>query len=84
VASRYSRSGRHDLCVIVQCRYNFCMEIKQCTFSVFWSAEDDEFVGTCQQFPSLSWLDSEQDKALAGIRVLVETTLVDLKNDIAS
>jgi len=27
------------------------------SFRVTWSAEDDEFVATCVEFPSLSWLE---------------------------
>ena len=26
------------------------------SFRVTWSAEDEEFVATCTEFPSLSWL----------------------------
>lgn len=39
-------------------------------YRVLWSPEDDEFVGLCTEFPALSWLDPDQDKALMGIREL--------------
>ena len=31
------------------------------TYRVIWSEEDQEFVGLCAEFPSLSWLEEEQD-----------------------
>ena len=41
------------------------------TYRVIWSEEDQEFVGLCTEFPSLSWLEEEQDAALHGIVRLV-------------
>lgn len=49
------------------------------TYRVTWSAEDEEFVGTCAEFPSLSWLDEEQSEALAGICNLTAETIEDLQ-----
>lgn len=40
-------------------------------FSTHWSVEDQEFVGTCLPFFSLSWLDPDEEKALQGIKKLV-------------
>lgn len=37
------------------------------TYRVTWSAEDSEHVGLCVEFPSLSWLASTPEDALAGI-----------------
>ena len=34
------------------------------TYRVIWSEEDQEFVGLCAEFPSLSWLEEEHDAAL--------------------
>ncbi len=34
----------------------FQMDSKQYTCRVTWSAEDNEYVGLCAEFPSLSWL----------------------------
>ena len=45
------------------------------TYRVIWSEEDQEFVGLCAEFPSLSWLEEEQDAALHGIVRLVSDTL---------
>lgn len=42
------------------------------SFAVAWSAEDNEYVGTVAEFPSLSWLDTDESKALAGIKSLVQ------------
>ncbi len=42
------------------------------TYQVSWSPEDDEFVGTVAEFPSLSWLDADEQAAFAGIRRLVD------------
>ncbi len=37
------------------------------TFRVLWSEEDQEFVGLCAEFPSLSWLAPARETALKGI-----------------
>lgn len=49
------------------------------TYRVIWSEEDQEFVGLCTEFPSLSWLEEEQDAALHGIVRLVSDTLKDME-----
>lgn len=49
------------------------------TYRVIWSEEDQEFVGQCAEFPSLSWLEEEQDAALHGIVRLVSDTLKDME-----
>jgi len=49
------------------------------TYRVIWSEEDQEFVGLCAEFPSLSWLEEEQDAALHGIVRLVSDTLKDME-----
>lgn len=41
------------------------------TDRVEWSNEDNEWVGLCDQFPALSWIDPDKAKALAGIERLV-------------
>ncbi|MFA6009312.1 MAG: toxin-antitoxin system HicB family antitoxin [Desulfobacteraceae bacterium] len=50
------------------------------TYRVIWSEEDNEYVGLCAEFPSLSWLDSSPDEALKGIR----STVADVVEDMAS
>lgn len=57
------------------------MNAKQYTYRVLWSEDDQEFVGLCVEFPSLSWLEQEQDAALHGIVRLVEETVGDMKSN---
>ena len=49
------------------------------TYWVTWSAEDEEFVGLCTEFPSLSWLAPTHEEAFAGIRQLVADCMADLE-----
>ena len=49
------------------------------TYRVTWSPEDDEHVGLCAEFPSLSWLASSPEKALSGIRRAVADVLKDME-----
>ena len=49
------------------------------TYRVLWSEEDQEYVGRCLEFPSLSHLDPEQGEALNGIVKLVADVLQDLR-----
>ena len=49
------------------------------TYPVTWSAEDEEFVGLCTEFPSLSWLAQPHEAAFAGIRQLVDDCVADLE-----
>jgi predicted HicB family RNase H-like nuclease len=54
-------------------------KIDRYTYRVTWSEEDREYVGLCVEFPSLSWLEKSQEKALLGIRKVVAETVTDLK-----
>lgn len=47
------------------------MDATRYTYRVLWSEEDQEFVGLCSEFPSLSWLAENQRDALGGIVQLV-------------
>jgi predicted HicB family RNase H-like nuclease len=49
------------------------------TYRVTWSVEDDEHVGLCAEFPSLSWLAPTPGGALKGIRQLVSEVVTDLQ-----
>lgn len=49
------------------------------TYRVKWSDEDGKFIGTCGDFPSLSWVDDNPEEALRGIRMLVLDTIEDMK-----
>ena len=48
------------------------------TYRVRWSAEDEAYIGTVAELPSLSWADEEQLAAFAGIRALVTDVLDDM------
>ena len=47
-------------------------------YRVIWSAEDEEFVALCAEFPSLSWLENSPEEAFSGIRRLVAEVLEDM------
>ena len=55
------------------------MNINHYTYRVTWSQEDGEHIGLCTEFPSLSWLASTPEKALAGIRRVVSEVVTDMQ-----
>lgn len=54
---------------------------KDYTYQVCFSNEDNEYVGTCIQFPSLSWLNPNREKALEGIKKLVCDVINDMRHN---
>jgi predicted HicB family RNase H-like nuclease len=50
-------------------------------YRVIWSEEDQEHVGLCTEFPSLSWLEESAEDALAGIRSLIKETVSDMESN---
>jgi len=46
------------------------------TYRVTWSEDDNEYVGLCAEFPSLSRLADTPEKALKGIRNLVADVFI--------
>jgi len=56
-------------------------KVDRYTYRVTWSEEDQEYVGLCVEFPSMSWLEKSQEKALQGIRKLVKETVADLNKN---
>lgn len=48
------------------------------TYRIAWSAEDLGHVGTCLEFPSLSWLADSPEAALTGILHLVSDCVKDM------
>lgn len=52
---------------------------KHYAYRVVWSVEDEEFVGLCAEFPSLSYLDEDHLKALEGIVDLVKDIVADME-----
>jgi predicted HicB family RNase H-like nuclease len=51
------------------------------TYRVTWSEEDNEYVGLCAEFPSLSWLSGTPEAALKGIRKLVAEIISDMESN---
>ena len=49
------------------------------TYHITWSAEDEEYVGLCHEFPSLSCLESTADAAFAGILQVVAGVMEDMQ-----
>jgi predicted HicB family RNase H-like nuclease len=47
-------------------------------YRITWSDEDQEYVGLCTEFPSLSWLAGSQEGALTGIRRVVAESVADM------
>jgi predicted HicB family RNase H-like nuclease len=50
------------------------------TYRITWSEDDQEYVGLCAEFPSLSWLSPSHETALRGIRRLVADAVADMQN----
>ena len=53
-------------------------ETDKFTYRVTWSQEDGEFVGLCAEFPGLSWLAVSSEKALKGIRLVINSCVQDM------
>ena len=49
------------------------------TYRVTWSAEDAEYVATCLELPSLSWLAATPRDALSGLEEVVAEAVVDMR-----
>ncbi len=54
------------------------MNHKHYTYRILWSVDDNEHVGLCAEFPSLSYLDADMIAALQGIVGLVEQVVADM------
>ena len=48
------------------------------TYRVTWSEEDEEFLGLCSEFPSLSWFAETSEKTLKGIHSVVKECIEDM------
>ncbi|PPD49232.1 MAG: toxin-antitoxin system HicB family antitoxin [Methylobacter sp.] len=57
------------------------MNIDHYTYRLTWSPEDNEHIGLCTEFPSLSWLAPSQEEALAGIRQVVAEVIADMQSN---
>lgn len=49
------------------------------TFAVKRSVRDREYVGTCEEFPLLSWCDPDEGRARKGIEKLVAETVSEMR-----
>jgi predicted RNase H-like HicB family nuclease len=50
------------------------------TYRATWSEEDEEYVGLCAEFQSLSWLAQTPEEALTGIRAVVAEASEDMQH----
>lgn len=48
-------------------------------YSVAWSPEDEEYVATVAEFPSLSWLEADRVEALRGLEGLLGEVIEDMR-----
>ena len=55
------------------------MNIQHYTYRITWSPEDEEHVGLCSEFASLSWLAKTPDAALKGIQKVVGKAVADMQ-----
>ena len=55
------------------------MNINHYTYRVTWSPEDNEHLGLCAEFPSLSWLAKTPEAALKGIGNAVAVVVADMR-----
>jgi predicted HicB family RNase H-like nuclease len=51
------------------------------TYRVTWSEDDNEYVGLCAEFSSLSWLATTPETALRGIRKVVAGVVKDMQEN---
>lgn len=54
------------------------MDSEKYTYQIAWSEEDQEYVATVAEFPSLSWLDKDRRRAEDGLIDLVSEVIEDM------
>ena len=54
------------------------VDVAHYSYRVTWSREDQEFVATCLEFPSLSWLAGSQVDALQRLQEVVSDVVEDM------
>jgi predicted HicB family RNase H-like nuclease len=57
------------------------MNTNHYTYRVTWSPEDNEHIGLCTEFPSLSWLAPTPEEALTGIQQVVRDVVIDMQDN---
>jgi len=70
---------RADKILVDDLRQTMTLLKDRYTYRVTWSQEDEEYVGLCAEFPSLSWLATSPEEALAGIRAAVADVVADME-----
>ena len=55
------------------------LEDDRYTYRVTWSEDDQEYVGLCAEFPSLSWLALNPEAAFKGIRKVVAEVVREMR-----
>ncbi len=53
-------------------------DVSHYTYRVSWSADDAEYVASCAEFPSVSWLADSQVEALQGLEQLLVDVIADM------
>lgn len=56
-------------------------QISKYTYRVTWSEDDQAFIATCAEFPSLSWLSESPEEALQGIGDVVKDCVADMREN---
>ena len=54
-------------------------KIDHYTYRIIWSEEDNQHVGLCAEFPSLSYLASTPEKAIRGILKVIADVVQDMQ-----
>lgn len=66
---------------IIHWRESMINKTDRYTYRITWTEDDKEYVGSCVEFPSLSWLAETPEAALKGIRIVVHEVLMDMINN---
>lgn len=61
----------------------YYLDVESCTFRTLWSDEDGQFVATCDQLPSLSWLAGTEKAALDGLKQMMHGMQIQQANRIS-
>ncbi|MCL1800096.1 MAG: type II toxin-antitoxin system HicB family antitoxin [Promicromonosporaceae bacterium] len=55
------------------------MNARRFTYRTRWSSEDQEYVASVAEFPSLSWLAESPNDALTGLMKVVAEVIIDMQ-----
>jgi predicted HicB family RNase H-like nuclease len=56
-------------------------DVRHYTYRVTWSTEDGEYLATCLEFPSLSWLAGSRTEAMDGLEHLITEVVEDMDSN---